>query len=100
MAQIRQRLQKVVVAIHVLSIVFLVIAVALFGDGYRRYNNEQNSTSGDRVCFLDNKLSGSTSKPGDDYYCILSIFTEVLAALGLIPLVILSIVKLVHKFVR
>ena len=97
MAKIRQFLQKIVVAIHIVSIIFLVIAAALFSDGYKRYNSEQKSE--DPVCFLYNKLSGSEPKTGKDSYCILSIASEALSVLGLLPLVILGIVKLVRGFV-
>ena len=97
MAKIRQFLQKIVVSIHILSIIFLVIAAALFSDEYERYNEEQKSE--DPVCFLYKQLSDSTSKTGKDSYCILSIASEALSVLGLLPLVILGIVKLVRGFV-
>ena len=92
MAQTTQLLQIIVVATHILGIVFLVIAAALFGNGYRRFNNEQ--INDDSLCFLYNRISASTYETSSNSICVFSIVAEVLAGLGLIVLVILSIVKL------
>ena len=97
MAKIRQFLQKIVVVIHILSIIFLVIAAVLFDDGYKRYNIEQNSNN--RVCFLFNKLRDSVLDTGKDSNCIFFIISEILSALSLVPLLLMGIVKLVRRFV-
>ena len=89
MSQIHKHLKKVAVAIHILSIIFLVIAVVLFGDGSKRFNDDQ----------FHHKVCQSASKPNSSSFCVLSIVGEVVAALGLVPLIILSIVKLVRRII-
>lgn len=90
MSRIHKHLKKVVVAIHVLSIIFLVIAVVLFGDGFGRIKDDQ---------FRYQQVCQSTPNNSISRSCVFSIIGEVLAALGLVPLVILTIVKLVRGII-
>ena len=93
MAQPSMILQIIAIAIHVLAIIFLVIAAGLFGDAHRGYNKELPTKE---VCILyisKNNLNPSNSN------CNFSIAGEVLAALGLVILVILSIVKIVRGLI-
>lgn len=92
-----QRLQKVAVGVHVLTIIFLLIAGSLYGDGYRRFNNDQIGNIS--VCFLFNKFKDFTSNSSSNSICVFSILGEFMSALGLVPLVILSIVKLVRRLI-
>ena len=97
MAQINQLLQIIVVVIHVLGIIFLVIATGLLGNSYRRFNNDKIDENS--KCFLYNRLNGFTYKSSRNSFCVFPIVAEVLAALGLIFLVILSIVKLLRGLI-
>ena len=83
MAQTKLILQIIAIAIHILAIIFLVIAAGLFGNVYKRNND---------ICFLYIKNDFTRAS---NSVCVFSIVGEVLAALGLVVLVILSIVKLV-----
>ena len=90
MSQIHKHLKKVALAIHILSIIFLVIAVVLFGDGYRRFNDDQ---------FRYDQVCRSTSNNSSSPFCVLSIVCEVLAAVGLLPLIIITTVNLVRRII-
>ena len=96
MAQTKLLLQIIAIAIHILAIIFLVIAGGLFANAYRRINDElkpyENSDETDDVCFLYITKQNTSATP---LVCISSIVGEFVAALGLVVLVILSIVKLV-----
>ena len=93
MAQPSMILQIIAIAIHVLAIVFLVIAAGLFGDTHRRYNKELPTKEICILYFSKNNYNPSNSS------CHFSIAGEVLAALGLVILVILSIVKIVRGLI-
>ena len=95
MAQTSLLLQIIAIAIYALAIIFLVISAGLFGDAHRRFN-ERTATDRD-VCILYFKRSDVTFTSNS--VCVFSIVGEVLAALGLVLLVILSIVKLVGRLV-
>ena len=88
--------QIIVIAIHVLTILFLVTAAGLFGDAYRRYNNELKSNAFEqdisKICILYFKKDSTHAK---NSVCVFSIVGDALAALGLLVLILLSIVKLV-----
>ena len=92
MAQIKLLLQIIAIAIYILTIIFLVIAAGLFGNAYRHGNDELNAAGIGDICFLYIKKDSTYAS---NSVCIFSIVGEVLAALGLVVLVILSIVKLV-----
>ena len=94
MAQTKLLLQIIAIAIHILAIIFLVIAAGLFGNAYRRSKDELNAVGINDVCFLYVKYEEELTYASNSV-CIFSIVGEVLAALGLVVLVILSIVKLV-----
>ena len=107
-----QRLQKVAVGVHVLTIIFLLIAGSLYGDGYRRFNNDQignisvcflfnkfKDFTSNSSSFLFNKFKDFTSNSSSNSICVFSILGEFMSALGLVPLVILSIVKLVRRLI-
>ena len=93
MPQTNLFLQKIAVAIHILAIIFLVIAAGLFYNVYRLYNDTLNIFASDDICFLYIKKDFTNASKS---VCTFSIVGEVLAALGLVVLVILSIVKLVN----
>ena len=97
MAQISQRLQIIAVVIHILTFLFLTTAAGLFGNGYRRFNNDQIGNIS--VCFLFNKLQDFTSNSSGNSICVFSMVGEILSALGLIPLIIINIVKFVRRLV-
>ena len=92
MAQTKLLLQIIAIAIHILAIIFLVIAGGLFGNVYRRSNDELNAVGIADICFLYFKKDLTYAS---NSVCIFSIVGEFVAALGLVILVILSIVKLV-----
>ena len=94
MAQNKLLLQIIAIAIHILAIIFLVIAAGLFGNAYRRSKDELNAVGISDICFLYVKYEEELTYASNSV-CIFSIVGEVLAALGLVVLVILSIVKLV-----
>ena len=87
------RMQIIVIAIHVLAIIFLVIVAGLFGDAHRRFNKEVQSKE---MCIL--YISENNYNPSNSN-CNFSIAGEVLAALGLVILVILSIIKIVNGLI-
>ena len=91
MAQTNLLLQIIAIAIHILAIIFLVIAAGLFGNVYRRSNDELNAFGVDDICFLYFKKDLTYAS---NSVCVFSIVGEVLAALGLIVLILLSIVKI------
>ena len=95
MTQPSMILQIIAIAIHVLAIIFLVIAAGLFGDAHRRYNKGL-PTSTKEMCML--YVSKNNYNPSNSN-CNFSIAGEVLAALGLVILVILSIVKIVRGLI-
>ena len=80
-----------IIAIHILTIIFLVIAAGLFGIVYRRNNDELNAAGVGDTCFLYLKKDNTRAS---NSVCVFSIVGEVLAALGLVILIILNIVKL------
>ena len=88
MAQTNLLLQAIAIAIHVLAIIFLVIAAGLFANVYRRSNDELHGISD--KCFLYIKKDFTYAS---NSVCVFSIVGELLAALGLVVLIILSIVK-------
>ena len=92
MAQTNLLLQIFAIAINILAIIFLAIAAGLFGNVYRRNNNELNAVGIDDICFLYFKKDLTHAS---NSVCVFSIVGEVVAALGLVVLIILSIVKLV-----
>ena len=94
MTQPSMILQIIAIAIHVLAIIFLVIAAGLFGDAHRRYNKELETNK--EMCIL--YISENNNNPSNSN-CNFSIAGEVLAALGLVILVILSIVKIVRGLI-
>ena len=94
MAQYKILLQRITIAIHILAIIFLVIAAGLFGNAYRRSNDELNAAGVGDICFLYVKYEEELTYASNSV-CIFSIVGEILAALGMVVLVILSIVKLV-----
>ena len=91
MPQAKLILQIIAIAIHILAIIFLVIAAGLFGNVYRRSNDELNAVGISDVCFLyfEKDLTYASNS-----VCVFSIVGEVLAALGLVVLILLSIVKI------
>ena len=91
MAQTKLILQIIAIAIHVLTIIFLVIAAGLFGNVYRRNNNELNAAGAGDICFLYFKKDLTYAS---NSVCVFSIVGEILAALGLLVLILLSIVKI------
>ena len=91
MAQTKLILQIIAIAIHVLTIIFLVIAAGLFGNVYRRNNNELNAAGAGDFCFLYFKKDLTYAS---NSVCVFSIVGEILAALGLLVLILLSIVKI------
>ena len=91
MAQAKLILQILAIVIHILAIIFLVIAAGLFGNVYRRSNNELNAAGISDFCFLYFKKDLTYAS---NSVCVFSIVGEVLAALGLVVLILLSIVKL------
>ena len=98
MAQTSMILQIITIAIHVLAIIFLVITIGLFGDAHKRYNDDNNRQveQKTKVCFL--YISKNNYNPSISN-CNFSIAGEVLAALGLVILVILSVVKIVRGLI-
>ena len=92
MAQTNLLLQIIAIAIHILAIIFLVIAGGLFGNVYRRSNDELNAVGIADICFLYFKKDLTYAS---NSVCVFSIVGEVLAALGLVVLILLSIVKIV-----
>ena len=91
MAQTKLILQILAIVIHILAIVFLVIAAGLFGNVYRRSNNQLHAAGIGDICFLYIKKDLTYAS---NSVCVFSIVGEVLAALGLVVLILLSIVKL------
>ena len=91
MTQTKLILQIIAIVIHILAIIFLVIAAGLFGNVYRRNNNELHAVGFDDICFLYIKKDLTYAS---NSVCVFSIVGEVLAALGLVVLILLSIVKL------
>ena len=88
MANITVILQIVVIATNCLTIAFLLIAAGLFGNAYVSTNSETDSDT--RVCFLYWRIL-NTPKIAP---CVLAILCEVLAALGPLMLILVSILKL------
>ena len=91
MAQTKLLLQILAVVIHILTIIFLAIAAGLFGNVYRRNNDQLNAAGVGDTCFLYIKKDLTYT---NNSVCVFSIVGEVLAALGLVVLILLSIVKL------
>ena len=94
MAQTTMILQIITIAIHVLAIIFLLITIGLFGDAFNRFNRQLELKT--KVCFL--YISKDNYNPSISN-CNFSIAGEVLATLGLVILVILSIVKFVYELI-
>ena len=84
-------LQGIAIATNILTVVFLVIVVAIFGDAYSSLNAETDSNS--RLCPLYLKDNNDPKDPT----CIIVITFEVLAGLGLLVLIKASILKLVRQ---
>ena len=91
MAQTSLILQIIAIAIYLLAIIFLVIAAGLFGDAFRCYNKENTQLETKKIC--KNNINPNNSN------CNFAFAGEVLAALGLVILVILSIVKIVRGLI-
>ena len=92
MAQTSTILQISSLAIQVLAIIFLVITAGLFGDALRRYNLQIDR----QLCFL--YITKNNYNPSNSN-CNFSIVGEVLAALSLVILVILNIVKIAYGLI-
>ena len=91
MANITVILQIVVIAASCLTIVFLLIAAGLFGNAYVSLNSDTDPD--DRLCILYWRIYNTPKVPP----CVLAILSEVLAAFGLLILILVSILKLALK---
>ena len=86
-------LQIIVLVINASAIVLLVIAAGLFGNAHIRLNENFRTD----VCIL--YMSAENPNPSNSI-CVFSIVAEVLAALGLAGLIVLTVVKLVTKLMK
>ena len=86
-------LQIIALVINASAIVLLVIAAGLFGNAHISLNENFRTD----VCIL--YLSAENPTPSNSI-CVFSIVAEVLAALGLVGLIVLTVVKLVTKLMK
>ena len=86
-------LQIIALVINASAIVLLVIAAGLFGNAHIRLNENLRTD----VCILYWSVKNPTP---NNSICVFSIVAEVLAALGLAGLIVLTVVKLVTKLMK
>ena len=86
-------LQIIALVINASAIVLLVIAAGLFGNAHIRLNENYRTD----VCILYWSVKNPTPS---NSICVFYIVAEVLAALGLVGLIVLTVVKLVTKLMK